>query len=79
MEAKKDAKRVKKMFAEGEVSMVDPVTKYRYSLTARCPKDGENALVGRYEKSGHFLTRVTFKCIICSTQFEVPQAQIMVI
>ena len=79
MEAKKDPKRVKKMFAEGEVSMVDPVTMYRYSLTARCPKDGENAFVERYERSGHSLRSVTFKCPVCSTQFEVPQAQIMVI
>ena len=79
MKAKRFPSMVNKMFAEGEVSMVDPATKYRYSLTARCPVDGEYAPVARYEKSGHALKTVTFKCDFCSTQFEVPQAQIMVI
>jgi hypothetical protein len=79
MEAKKAPKMVKKMFAEGEISMVDPETKYRYSLTAQCPVDGEYASVSRFEKSGHSLTRVSFKCEICSTEFEVPQSKIMVI
>ena len=79
MRAKRSLNRVKQMFAEGEVSMVDPVTMYRYSLTARCPRDGENAFVAQYERSGHSLKGVTFKCPICSTEFEVPQTQIMVI
>jgi len=79
MEAKKAPIMVKEMFAEGEVSMVDQKTLYRYSLTAPCPRDGENAFVQRYEKSGHSLRSVTFKCPVCSTVFEVPTAQIMVI
>jgi len=37
MEAKKAPIMVKEMFAEGEVSLVDPKTLYRYSLTAPCP------------------------------------------
>ena len=79
MEAKKAPNMVKKMFAEGEITRVDPKTKYRYSLTAKCPEDGEYASVARFEKSGHALTRVTFKCEICGTEFDVPQAKIMVI
>jgi hypothetical protein len=79
MEAKKAPKMVKEMFAEGEISWVDPKTQYRYSLTAQCPVDGEYASVSRFEKSGHSLTRVSFKCEICSTEFDVPQAKMMVI
>ncbi len=79
MKAKKFPSMVKKMFAAGEVSMVDPETKYRYSLTAHCPVDREYASVARTEKSGHSLSRVIFKCLLCSTEFEVPQAKIMVI
>ncbi len=47
MEAKKALTIVKEMFDEGEVSLVDPKTLYRYSLMAPYPKDGENALVER--------------------------------
>jgi len=79
MEAKKAPKMIKEMFAEGELSTIDPETKYRYSLTAQCPAEGEYASVSRYEKSGHSLTRVTFKCAVCATEFEVPQSKMMVI
>lgn len=79
MEAKKAPNMVKKMFAEGELSMVDPETKYRYSLTAKCPMDGEPSSVARYDKSGHSLQRVVFKCEICSAEFEVPKSKMMVI
>ncbi len=58
MEAKKAPKMVKKMFDAGEFSTVDPETKYRYSLTAKCPVDGEYSSVSRFEKSGHSLGRV---------------------
>ncbi|MEN8614815.1 hypothetical protein ABFB09_05990 [Dehalogenimonas sp. THU2] len=79
MEAKKAPKMIKKMFDLGELSTIDPETKYRYSLTAKCPVDGEYASVTRFEKTGHSLGRVIFKCEICSTEFEVPQSEIMVI
>jgi hypothetical protein len=79
MNAKRFPSMVKKMFDQGEISMIDPETKYRYSLTAKCPVDGEYASVSRFEKSGHSLARVTFKCEICSTEFEVPQAKVMVV
>ncbi len=70
---------VSKMFDAGEVTMVDPETKYRYSLTAKCPGDGEYADVARFDKAGHSLTRVVFKCASCAAEFEVPQDKIMVI
>jgi hypothetical protein len=79
MRAKRYPSMVQKMFDEGEMSMVDPVTKYRYSLTAKCPGDSEYAEVARYDKSGHSLKRVVFKCAVCGMAFEVPQDTIMVI
>ena len=79
MKAKRFPSMVQKMFDSGEISAIDPETKYRYSLTARCPGDGEYASVARFEKSGHALKRVVFKCDICDAEFEVPQAKIMVI
>jgi hypothetical protein len=79
MKAKRFPSMVQKMFDSGETSMVDQETKYRYSLTARCPGDGEYASVARYDKSGHSLQRVVFKCEICSCEFEVPREKIMVI
>ena len=79
MEAVKSPTRVKKMFAEGEISMVDAVSKYRYSLVAKCPKDGELSYVERYEKKGKSLGDVTFKCATCFDQFEAKIKDIMVI
>jgi hypothetical protein len=79
MKAKRFPSMVNKMFAFGELSMIDPETKYRYTLTAKCPGDGEYASVARYDKSGHSLKRVVFKCEICDTEFEVPQSKMMVI
>ena len=79
MKAKRFPSMVKKMFDEGEVSMVYPVTKDRYSLTANCPGESEYAEIARYDKSGHSLKRVVFKCAVCGMEFEVPQDKIMVI
>jgi hypothetical protein len=79
MKAKRFPSMVNKMFDEGQLSMVDPETKYRYSLTAKCPGDGEYADVARYDKVGHSLKRVVFKCTLCASEFETPQEKIMVI
>ena len=79
MEAKKAPAMVKKMFETGKVTLVDPDTKYRYSLTAKCPDDGEYADVARFDKAGNSLSRVVFKCTLCEDEFEVPRDQMMVI
>ena len=79
MDAKKSPSLVKKMFELGQVSIVDPKTKYRYSLTAKCPCAREYASVERFEKSSHGLERVVFKCSLCEKEFEVPKSQMMVI
>jgi hypothetical protein len=79
MEAKKSPAIVKKMFESGQVSFVDPETRYRYSLTAKCPGDGEYADVARFEKAGHSLTRVVFSCASCTKEFEVPKSEMLVV
>jgi len=79
MDAKKAPAMVKKMFETGKLTIVDPETKYRYSLTAKCPGDGEYADVARFDKAGNSLSRVVFKCILCEGEFEVPREQMMVI
>ena len=79
MEAKKAPGMVKKMFEQGHVTLVDPETKYRYTLTAKCPGDGEFADVARFDKAGNSLSRVIFKCTSCETEFEVPRQKMLVI
>jgi len=79
MEAIENPGMVKRMFTQGEVTMVDPESKYRYSLVTKCPKDGDYSFVERYERFGHSLSRVIFKCGRCSNQFEARVADILVV
>jgi len=78
MEPIKDTVKVKKMFAQGQLTLVDPQTGYRYSMVARCPKDGSFASVASIEKAEQSLIRVTFQCSSCFTQFEVSQDDIYI-
>ena len=79
MEVKKNPDLVDEILAGGEVSRVDPESKYRYSFMAFCPKDGEHSYVNRYGTSGRAIENVTFKCTTCSTLFRVPKSQIFLI
>ena len=79
MDAKKAPAMVKKMFETGKLTIVDPETKYRYSLTAKCPGDGESADVARFDKAGNSLSRVVFRCTLCEAEFEVPREKMLVI
>lgn len=78
MKPVKDTGKVKMMFAQGQTALVDAKTGYKYSMTARCPKDGNYAYVARIERAGQSLSRVSFQCTSCSTQFEVNQEDIYV-
>ena len=78
MEPLKDTKKVKRMFAQGQTSLVDALTGYKYSMVAPCPKDGNYASVARPERAGQSLSKVTFQCPLCFTQFEVNQDDIYV-
>ena len=78
MEPVKDAKKMKRMFLEGETTLVDPESGYKYSMVARCPKEGNYAPVARIERSGRALSRVIFQCTSCFSQFEVSQDELYV-
>ena len=76
MEPIKDTEKVKTMFEQGQPTLVDRQTGYKYSMVARCPKDGEFASVARIERAGGCLTKVTFRCTSCFTEFDVSQEDI---
>ena len=78
MEPVMDAEKVKRMFLEGQTTLVDSESKYKYSMVARCLKDGDYASVARIERSGGTLSRVIFQCTSCFSQFEVSQDEIYV-
>jgi len=78
MEPFKDIEKVKRMFAQGQPTLVDAQTGYKYTMVARCPKDGNFASVARIERAGQSLSRVTFQCTSCFTEFEVGQDDIYV-
>ena len=78
MEPVKDTEKVKRMFAQGQPALVDAKTGYKYSMVARCPKDGGFASVARIERAGQSLSRVTFRCTSCFTEFEVSQDDIYI-
>ena len=76
MEPVKDKEKVKRMFAQGQSTLVDTQTGYKYSMAARCPKDGNFASVARTERAGQSLRKVIFQCSSCFIQFEVSQDDI---
>ena len=78
MEPIKDTEKVKRMFVQGQPDLLDMQTKYKYSMVARCPKDGNLSSVARIEKAGQSLSKVTFRCSSCFTEFEVSQDDIYI-
>ncbi len=78
MEPIKDTEKVKRMFAQGQPVLVDAQTGYKYSMVAPCPKDGNFSPVARIERSGGSLSRVTFQCTLCFTEFETSQDDIYI-
>ena len=78
MEPVKDTDKVKRMFVQGQPDLVDVQTGYKYSMVARCPKDGDFASVARIERAGQSLSKVIFRCCSCFTEFEVSQDDIYI-
>ncbi len=74
----KNIEKVGRMFAQGQTDLVDAQTGYKYSMVARCPKDGNYASVARIEREGQSLSKVIFQCADCLTSFEVTQDKIYV-
>ena len=78
MEPIKDTEKIKRMFEQGQSALVDSQTKYKYSMVAKCPNDGEFSSTVRIEKSGQSLSRVIFRCTNCFTDFEVNKEDIYI-
>ena len=78
MKPTKDAQKVNRMFARGEPFLVDPQSGYKYSMSARCPKDGTYSSVAQIETEGQALSRVVFKCSSCFGLFEAKQDDIYI-
>jgi len=78
MQPFKDIEKVRRMFTQGQPTLVDTRTGYKYAMCALCPKDGDFALVARIERARQSLNKVIFQCPSCLTQFEVNQDEILV-
>ena len=78
MEPTKDIEKVKRMFSQGQTTIADASTGYKYSMAGCCPKDGSFSSISRLEKSGESISRIVFKCPNCSSLFEVKQEEIYV-
>jgi len=78
MEPIKDPEKVKRMFAQGQLTLVDAQTGYKYTMTARCPNDGNFASAVRIERAGQSISTVTFQCTSCFSEFNVAQEDIYV-
>jgi len=74
----KDPEKVERMFVQGQPNLVDLQTGYKYSMVARCPKDRAFASVARIERAAQSLSKVTFRCGLCFTEFEASQDQIYI-
>lgn len=78
MKPVKDIEKVKRMFIQGQPDLVDVQTGHKYSMVAHCPKDGNFGSVARIERAGLSLSKVTFQCTSCFTEFEVSQDDIYI-
>ena len=78
MEPVRDPEKVKRMFEQGQPTLVDGQTGHRYDMVAHCPKDGIFASVARIERVEQSLGKVTFRCASCFTEFEVSQDDIYI-
>jgi len=70
MQPIKDPDKVARMFSQGQTSLIDTSTGYKYTMVAFCPQDGSPASVAQTEKTSDGLSRVVFRCPRCSAMFE---------
>ena len=78
MEPIKDKEKVERMFSQGQTTLVDTSSGYKYSMVACCPQDGSFSSVEQMEKTSTGLSRIIFRCPHCSNLFEVKQEDIYI-
>lgn len=78
MEPIKDKEKVERMFSQGQTTLVDTSSGYKYNMVACCPQDGSFSSVAQMEKTSEGLSRVIFRCPNCSNLFEARQEEIYI-
>ena len=78
MKPVKDAARVNAMWRMGQPFLVDRDSGYKYSMVAKCPKDGSNGSVSQVYKQEQALDHVVFQCSTCGNKFEPAREDICV-
>jgi hypothetical protein len=78
MKPVKDAAKVDAMWRTGQPFIVDRESGYRYSMVARCPKDGNDGGVEQIFNREQVIERVVFRCTACGDKFEAAREDICV-
>ena len=78
METIKDKEKVERMFGQGQTTLVDTSSGYKYNIAACCPQDGSFSSVAQTEKTSGGISRVIFRCPHCSNLFEAKQEDIYI-
>jgi hypothetical protein len=78
MKPVKDSARVEAMWQSGQPFYTDKESGYRYTMVAKCPKDGGNSSPAQVYKQGQAIDRVVFQCSVCGDRFEAARGDIEV-
>ena len=78
MEPIKDKEKVARMFSQGQTTLVDTSSGYKYNMVACCPQDGNFSPVAQMEKTSEGINRVIFRCPHCSNLFEAKQEDVYI-
>ncbi len=73
MRKTKATEKIKQMFHDGNITLLDPESGYKYKLCALCPNDNNECSVTSFEKAGAEESEVkvvTFYCPICGNRFD---------
>jgi hypothetical protein len=69
MAKRSDLEIIKQMLSSGRLTIPEPDTGFHRTIYSKCPKDRHECSVHRIDRSGEAITRVVFRCPICTEQF----------
>ncbi len=78
MKPVKDLHKINRMFEQGQITIIDSETGYRFTITAKCPKDGYFASIFKIERREQALSNIIFECPICFHQFEANRDELYI-
>ena len=70
MGTKSEINLIKQALSAGHLTVPDKTTGYHRSIYSCCPSEGHESPIYRIERSGNSISRVIFRCPICSGQFD---------